>query len=399
VASRRSYGSGSLSVERGSWYGTWRVSGRRVHRKVGPCRGPGTREGLTRVQAEKRLRKMMDADVRPLVPERLTVSDVGERYITHLESLGRARSTLADYRGYVRVQLGPFFDKTSIDRVTSDDVEAFIARKRREGKSPKSIVNWLGFLNSIFAHAQRRGWTHENPCSQVDKPRVDASRMEFLSLPELEAVLTADPERPSKMWSTDRVLYLTAAMTGLRLGELRGLRWRAVDWVAMRLRVGDNYVRGEFKGPKSRRDRSVPLADRVAAELERHFQRSAYQGDDDLVFCHPQTGKPLAESKLRVRFKSALERAGVKKVRFHDLRHTFGTHLMAHPATSQRALLEWIGHADLRTLQRYVHYSPAEDEALTVSAAFAARDIPRDVLRPTGTKTTRVEPPAQAESV
>jgi integrase len=93
-------------------------------------------------------------------------------------------------------------------------------------------------------------------------------------------------------------MYLTAAMTGMRQGELFALRWRDVDWSARRIRVRRNYVRGEFGTPKSKRSaRSVPLASRVATELELLFQDSQYKKDDDLVFAHPETGKPIDRSK------------------------------------------------------------------------------------------------------
>ena len=76
----------------------------------------------------------------------------------------------------------------------------------------------------------------------------------------------------------ERVMYLTAAMTGMRQGELFALRWRDVDWSARRIRVRRNYVRGEFGTPKSKRSsRSVPLASRVATELELLFQDSPSQ--------------------------------------------------------------------------------------------------------------------------
>ncbi len=89
----------------------------------------------------------------------------------------------------------------------------------------------------------------------------------------------------------DRALYLVAAMTGLRLGELLALRWRDVDWVAGVIRVRRNYVRGRFGTPKSRRStRAVPMADEVGGVLDRLFQASAFQGDDDHVFAHPATG-------------------------------------------------------------------------------------------------------------
>jgi integrase len=115
-------------------------------------------------------------------------------------------------------------------------------------------------------------------------------------------------------------------MTGLRQGELLALRWRDVDWLAGRVRVRRNYVRGEFGAPRSRRSsRSVPLADGLMAELDAQHRRSRFRGDDDLVFAHPLLGKPLDRSRLLKRFKPACSIAGLRGVRFHDLRHRTST--------------------------------------------------------------------------
>lgn len=159
-------------------------------------------------------------------------------------------------------------------------------------------------------------------------------------------------------------------MTGLRQGELLGLRWRDVDWRAGRVRVRRSYVRGEFGSPKSKRSsRAVPLADRVARVLEQHFQRSAYQADDDLVFAHPQLGTPLDRSKVLKRFKAAAARAGLERLRFHDLRHTFGTR-MAAAGVPMRTLQEWMGHRDFKTTLIYADYAPAEHERELIERAF-----------------------------
>lgn len=138
-------------------------------------------------------------------------------------------------------------------------------------------------------------------------------------------------------------------MTGLRQGELIALRWRDVDWKARLIRVRRNYTRGRFGTPKSRRSsRAVPMPGRVAVELERHFEHSSYTGDDDLVFCHPETGNPYDASKIRKRFEAAGKAAGVRSIRFHDLRHTFGTRMAAakHPGVDGAPRLQ--GDRNLR---------------------------------------------------
>jgi integrase len=90
------------------------------------------------------------------------------------------------------------------------------------------------------------------------------------------------------------------------------------------------------------------MADRLAGELDRHYKASSYKADDDLVFCHPQRGTVLDHSDLVRRFKRALRAGGVREVRFHDLRHTFGTR-MAAAGVPMRTLQGWMGHRDFKT--------------------------------------------------
>jgi integrase len=134
----------------------------------------------------------------------------------------------------------------------------------------------------------------------------------------VEALLRGVPS--DDLGRVERRMYLMAAMTGMRQGELLALRWRDIDWPARRVRIRRSFVRGEFGTPKSKRSsRSVPLADRLARELDRLHQETNYGRDDDLVFAHPHTGKPIDRSRLLKRFKTALKRGEVRPVRFHDL--------------------------------------------------------------------------------
>ena len=102
----------------------------------------------------------------------------------------------------------------------------------------------------------------------------------------------------------------------------------------------------------------------------RERPRALLKDDDDLVFAHPHTGKPLDRSKVTKRFKAACRDAGVRPVRFHDLRHTFGTRLAAS-GESMRTIQEFLGHADSKTTQIYTHYAPSEHEVEMVNRAFA----------------------------
>ncbi len=370
--SPRRYGTGTVYIKHGSYYGRWTTpTGGRVNRKLGPARRSGGAVGLTRADAERRMRELIDQVQTTSSPER-TVAYVGQHLLDALTAKGRAPSHLESVESHLRVHLDPFFGVRPIDRIDESQVTRLMARLAREGKAPKTIKNVLSTLHSIFDLAIRKRWASSNPCRLVDKPELpQATDIRFLSQADLEAVLReglADDE-----WAVlERPLWLMAAMTGMRQGELLGLRWRDLDWLAQKVRVRQAYVRGEFKSPKSRRGvRGVPMADRLAGDLERLYQSSAFQDDDDLVFGNPHTGRPLDRSKVRKRFQAACRRAGVRVVRFHDLRHTFGTRMAASGEVSMRTLQEWLGHRDVKTTLIYADYQPNEHEAAVVGRAFS----------------------------
>jgi integrase len=374
---KRSYGTGSLFLKddaagRQVWYGQWRVRRRQVKRRIGFARKRGTREGLTRAQAERELRRRMEADVAAVAHgESPTVEDAGTRLIDHLQALGRKPSTINTYRSLLRTHLAAHLDGRMLDRIEPEDVERLVAAMRQEGAGAKLTLNAVTLLHQIFEFGRRRGWCDANPATQVDRPQIEESAdIHFLTMEEVDALLRAVPDRPP-LGPADRALFITAAMTGLRQGELLGLRWRDVDWTAGRIRARQNYVRGHWGTPKSKRgSRSVPMVDRVAGELERHYQRSSHQGDDELVFPNPDTGEVLDHSALSRRFKRALKAAGVREVRFNDLRHTFGTR-MAGAGVPLRTLQEWMGHRDFKTTLIYADYAPSEHEAQMAERAFA----------------------------
>jgi integrase len=166
----------------------------------------------------------------------------------------------------------------------------------------------------------------------------------------------------------DAALYLTAAFTGLRRGELLALRWRDVDFAGSLIRVRASYADGHLTTPKSGKVRAVPMAPSVASALAKLGARTDWVGDEDLVF-PGHTGGFLDGSALRRRYGEALKRAGLRRLRFHDLRHTFGTRMIAK--ADIRRVQEWMGHSSIQTTMQYLHYSPRDEDAQLVAEAFA----------------------------
>jgi integrase len=113
------------------------------------------------------------------------------------------------------------------------------------------------------------------------------------------------------------------------------------------------------------------MTNRLAGELEKWRLRSVFGGEYDLVFAHPELGVPLDRTKVTRRFQAACAEAGVRQIRFHDLRHTFATTLAA-AGVPLRTIQEYLGHADLKTTQIYAHYAPSAHEVQLVNEAFGS---------------------------
>ena len=381
---RRDHGTGTLYTETNAkgevcWYGRWRSGKSRPNRKLGLVRKRGTKDGLTKTEAESELRRLMDSDeAQPSTAGPLIVTG-GKRLLRSLKVNGLKPTTLNTYESLLKTHIYPApFGDLAFGEATSDDVEDLLARMRDEEKAAKTILNVYRLLSQLFRYAVERKWCSDSPCTTIKAPRVERSKeIRFLDQQELSALITAVDPSSGLFWSTDRALFLTAALSGLRQGELLALRWCDIDWAAGKIRVRRNYVRGHWVTPKSDAgSRAVPLLNRVAGELDSHFKRSAYQGDDDLVFAHPEKGTVLCHSALTARFKKALRAAAVRVIRFHDLRHTFGTLIAAGGEVALRTLQEWMGHSDLKTTQIYTDYAPQKNEMECANESFAEVDIP-----------------------
>jgi integrase len=215
---------------------------------------------LARREAERALRKLIESEPPKHAGTKITVAETGDLLLRHLKAKGLKPTTLGTYDSALRTHLRPPpLGDLQLHAVSPEQVEALLARMHNDGKAPKTIANAFKLLNQIFVFGKRKRWCRENPC-ELDPPVVKPSTdIRFLNQAELAALLRAVDLNAKPFGPTDHALFLTAAMTGLRQGELLALRWRDVDWKAGKIRVRRNYVRGHWVAPKSRRgSRSVP---------------------------------------------------------------------------------------------------------------------------------------------
>jgi integrase len=162
------------------------------------------------------------------------------------------------------------------------------------------------------------------------------------------------------------------AYTGLRLGELLALRWADIDWSGSALTVSRAISAGTETTTKSGKVRRVPLPDQAIAALNDLAKRKDFTASSELVVCNPATARGLDGSALRRRYRGAQAAAGVHEMRWHDLRHTYGSLLAAsgeEPVTINAAM----GHSNISTTEVYLPARPATESAARFSKAFAPR--------------------------
>ncbi len=363
------------------WYAKYRLpDGRQVQKKIGPAwsgRGRPAAGYFTKRLAEDWLRGVLDDARRGTLPGMVrsgaTFADAAEEWLRFIEQdRDRKPSTIRDYRSSLKVHLLPAFGSMPLEEIDSSVIEQW--RRTSLGRLSNRMKNKLLIaLHGIFRRAMTVYGLTANPLARVEKhPQGRSGDIDVFSPEEVWALARAAASQQ------DGAIFLTAAFTGLRMGELIALRWRDVDFPGSTIRVRASYAGAQLTTPKSGKVRAVPMASDVASALAQLSRRELWLADDDLVFVG-ETGSYVDGSALRRRYKAALVRAALRPLRFHDLRHTFGTRMIAK--ADIRRVQEWMGHADVQTTMKYLHYAPREEDARLVTEAFALHGTRADQVR------------------
>lgn len=331
-----------------------------------------------------------------------TFRDLAREWLVQLEQEKGARpSTLQDHRymlaepgtphrrggGVSRGLLMARLGDVPAARVSTRHVSTLLREIQDSGVSPRTVNKHRQLLSAIFNYGRREDTLAlaGNPVSATTKRREPPPAvLDFYEPDEVEALAQAaatgaqraaqpddlDPgeiEWRAREDAQDAELFRLAAFTGLRLGELLALRWEDVDLAGRRLIV-HRAVSAGVEGPtKGWQARFVPIADPVAAALERLRAREHYTQRDDYVVCS-RLGRRLDASAVRRRFKRARDAAGLRPLRFHGLRHGAGSLVARH--ADARFVQQFLGHSRITTTERYMHAKARPEDVERVNRAF-----------------------------
>ena len=432
--SKRNASGALIVVERDggpAYYAKWRDSTRRqVKRRLGPAWADRDPDGAWRKRRGRahdgfldekaaivEMRRMIDeheVDLATVRPEsEPTFDEAAADWLHRLEHVdGVKPSTLANYRQMLTAADAPVrkrgrrtagrimaeFGGRELRSITAGQVERFLERIDGEPVGKRTVNVHRQVVSAILEHAARRperfGITENVARATAKRREPPTGVLDFYEPEEVAALARAaregrhrDPRRPAVSEAEarerrladgqDAALYTVAAFTGLRLGELRALRWRHVDLAGGSLTVAAAMSAGQIESPKWGKMRTIPLATPAAAELARLADRGRFVERDDLVLSSP-LGDPLDDSAIRRRLRRTQTAAGLRPLRFHDLRHSFGSLVVRELDTS--TLKAWMGHSRLATTERYLHAKPRHSDVARLDRAFAGRAAEADAL-------------------
>ena len=309
--------------------------------------------------------------------EQMTFQELTQAYMTGHISVNVRENTRRDYERNTRLYLTPYFTGVKVRIITPEMIEAFrtyllekevrIKRGKKEivkkGVGRRTVNKCHTLLSAMLRYAMRYRWLTFNPAAEVRKLRDEEQHHDkpivenILTPSEVKQLLASTEER----W---RVILLMAVSTGMRQGELLGLQWGDIDWQMKQVHVRRQYTCGRFSELKTKSSRRrIGLGDEMLLELKKWKLRCP-KGQHDLIFPSGAGNPENHGNLLRRGLYPALRRAGIRQVRFHDLRHTFASFLIAknvHPKRIQALM----GHSTIKTtMDVYGHLmNDADNEA------------------------------------
>jgi integrase len=318
------------------------------------------------------------------VSPRLRFATVVDRWLARFEARvaagERRERTLEAHRYHVGKHLLPTLAPRLMHTIGVDDVAVLLTGLRADGCSEKTAAGALATLHSIIRFAIRNGWIADNPVARLEadeRPHPTGRRQRVLGRDEIGRLLAACLPRY-------RPLLATALYSGLRISELLGLVWDDIDFAAGGIQVRAQLSRAH-RGVPARRVppktaaaiRDIPLVPQLAQLLRQHRRGSAFNAGNDWVFATGR-GTPLGHRNVERRaLQRAARIAGLDggaepPLRFHDLRHTFASHLILDLRLDPAQVSRILGHARVTiTLDVYTHLFDEARHAAEIRAQMA----------------------------
>ena len=339
-----------------------KIQRKKRHKVKGTYRTAQRREAEVRADVEDGLRNpRIERQPSPLFSE---YAMMWWETMTIQNSLNERRNKRLNLKNH----LVPFFGHLRLDQITVWEVDRYIQQQLAIPLSNATVTIQLRHLGRCLRTALIRGLIQSNPVDLVEKPPPNKKGWTYLTPDEVPLFLEAIPEQ----W---RHLFEFALETGMRLGEILALRWCDVDWRTGTMHVSATLYKGDLKDPKTETsNRPVPMSKRVREILEQN-RKAGLSSEFVWSSC---AGGPLDPANVRRVLNQNVNKAALfgRRIRFHDLRHTFATHA-AEASQNIHALAGVLGHASLSMCTRYAHRTNSAGQALVEALSDWREDLRR----------------------
>ena len=293
-----------------------------------------------------------------------------EEWLVTVQS-SKSPSTVGIYSRVLNRHVDPILGAVQVKDINPDQIQTLYSQRLSEGFSKHAVHQIHQVLHVAFEHALKLRLIPRNPVSYTSPPKPKRTEMSFYDESQVQTLLLTAQSITDHYYP----LYYLAVHTGMRQGELLGLKWEDLDWNRRTLNVHRQlaYLPGgafEFRDPKTKHGKRTILLSTGAIDILRqnqdnHLHQRRRKGDawqeHGLMF-PSKTGTPVNPSNLRRAFRELLKKSGLPKIRFHDLRHTAAS-LMLNNGTDVLIVSRRMGHAQASiTLDVYGHLIPSKQE-------------------------------------
>jgi integrase len=294
-----------------------------------------------------------------------TFREMSEQWLTGYCANNLKESSIDTYCGNLKKHLIPAFGNQRIDEITRADFRAFLITKIQEGCSKDTVKLSFNVANGIIDEAIESGLMDLNPLVGITKKLWGSSGKKSREIEEADIFSGSELDRylatTAEVEPEFHLLFLTAASTGMRLGECLAMQWGDVNLQECYIHVRRSYRNGRFTRPKNGKTRKVDMTDDLVAA----FKNQHVVGlKDVLVFGHNNT--PFTHWQITKAHKHVLKEAGLRYRKFHSLRHSYASLLLSKGVnlyyvskqmghSSIQITSDVYGHLEQKTSNRHVN--------------------------------------------
>lgn len=360
---------GSIKKDGNSWYvifdlGKDPVTGKRKQKRK--------RGFKTKKEAEKYISEQLNALDKGVYfePSDITFREYLDYWLENYAKINTAVRTYENYSYIISQHLKPSLGNIKLSKLQPSHLQEYYSKKLDDGKieggglSPQSVKHHHRLINKVLKDAVKWQFIIRNVAEAVSPPKTKKIEMQTWNNEQVKTFLEVSKE------SRYYLIYLTAINTGMRRGEVLGLRWQDIDFENNILYVRQSLqevkkVGLTFKEPKSGKSRSITITPSLTKEFKKLYKQQLEEklllgreyDDLDLVFAQ-KNGRPIQPTEMARNYRKMVDKSGLPYIRFHDLRHTHAT-LLLQQGVHPKVVSERLGHSTIGiTMDTYTHVLP-----------------------------------------